>query len=143
MMENWQTTPILYALAGGLFIGVAATLLILINGRIAGISGILGGLLQPTRGNIAWRVCFLLGLVISPILYSLTLPLPVVEIAANDWRILLAGLMVGIGTRFSAGCTSGHGVCGIGRLSIRSIMATITFIATGMLTVYFTQHYLT
>lgn len=143
MMENWQTTPILYALAGGLFIGIAATLLILINGRIAGISGVIGGLLQPTRGNIAWRLCFLLGLVISPILYSLTLPLPVVEIAANDWRILLAGLMVGIGTRFSAGCTSGHGVCGIARLSIRSIMATITFIVTGMLTVFLTQHYLT
>lgn len=130
------------AVAGGALIGVASSLLILLNGRIAGISGILGGLLQPGSSDTGWRFTFLAGLVIAPLVYDLLATLPVVEVEAESWLLILAGLLVGFGTRLGSGCTSGHGVCGIARLSRRSIAATLVFIGSGMLTVYVMRHLL-
>lgn len=130
------------AVAGGALIGVASSLLILLNGRIAGISGILGGLLQPGTSDTGWRFTFLAGLVIAPLVYDLLATLPVVEVEAESWLLILAGLLVGFGTRLGSGCTSGHGVCGIARLSRRSIAATLVFIGSGMLTVYVMRHLL-
>jgi uncharacterized protein len=130
------------AIAGGVLIGLASSLLILLNGRIAGISGILGGLLHPGTNDVAWRFTFLAGLVVSPLVYGLLATLPVVEVEAKPWLLILAGLLVGFGTRLGSGCTSGHGVCGIARVSRRSIAATLVFIASGMLTVYVMRHLL-
>lgn len=130
------------AIAGGVLIGLASSLLILFNGRIAGISGILGGLLHPGTNDVAWRFTFLAGLVVSPLVYGLLATLPVVEVEAEPWLLILAGLLVGFGTRLGSGCTSGHGVCGIARVSRRSIAATLIFIASGMLTVYVMRHLL-
>jgi len=135
-MINWvEFTPI-SALIGGLLIGVATAALILMNGRIAGISGILGSLLTPKKGDIAWRIAFLSGLILSSIVYAIIQPLPEVTIKANHLTIVIAGLLVGYGTRLGSGCTSGHGICGVSRLSIRSITATSTFIVAGMITVF-------
>lgn len=130
------------AIAGGVLIGLASSLLILLNGRIAGISGILGGLLHPGTNDVAWRFTFLTGLVVSPLVYGLLATLPVVEVEAEPWLLILVGLLVGFGTRLGSGCTSGHGVCGIARVSRRSIAATLIFIASGMLTVYVMRHLL-
>jgi uncharacterized membrane protein YedE/YeeE len=130
------------AIAGGVLIGLASSLLILLNGRIAGISGILGGLLHPGTNDVAWRFIFLAGLVVSPLVYGLLATLPVAEVEAEPWLLILAGLLVGFGTRLGSGCTSGHGVCGIARVSRRSIAATLVFIASGMLTVYVMRHLL-
>jgi uncharacterized protein len=133
---NWIDASPVNALIGGMLIGAAASMLISLNGKIAGVSGILGGLLPPKKNDTAWRLLFILGLVVSPIIYSLFNPLPSVSVNANSMQIITAGLLVGLGTRYGSGCTSGHGVCGIARLSSRSIAATITFILTGALTVY-------
>jgi uncharacterized membrane protein YedE/YeeE len=130
------------AIAGGVLIGLASSLLILLNGRIAGISGILGGLLHPGTNDVAWRFTFLAGLVVSPLVYGLLATLPLVEVEAEPWLLILAGLLVGFGTRLGSGCTSGHGVCGIARVSRRSIAATLVFIVSGMLTVYVMRHLL-
>ncbi len=128
------------ALAGGLIIGLAAAVLVLGNGRIAGISGILGGLLQRPRGDMDWRIAFLAGLVGAPMLAA-ALGHPVVpEIAAGWGEVLAAGFLVGIGTRYAGGCTSGHGVCGLSRGSMRSLVATLTFMAAGIVTVFVTRH---
>ena len=133
-----DTTPFtpIASLVGGAMIGLAAAILVIFNGRIAGISGILGGLLKPRRGDIGWRVAFIGGLIISPVIYSLFMELPVVKIIADPVTIIIAGLLVGFGTRYGSGCTSGHGVCGISRLSPRSIIATLIFMAAGYITVY-------
>ena len=128
------------SLAGGVLIGLAAALFILFNGRIAGISGILGGLLEWPRGDIAWRIAFLLGLIGAPLVYSLAAPLPAVEVDAGTATLVVAGLLVGIGTRYGAGCTSGHGVCGLSRRSPRSLVATLAFMAAGFLTVFIVRH---
>lgn len=128
------------SLAGGLVIGVAVAVLLLFGGRIAGISGILGGLLSLPRGDIAWRLCFLLGLLGAPVLASLFGKPALAEIEAGWGNILVAGFLVGIGTRYAGGCTSGHGVCGISRGSVRSLVATLTFMATGLLTVFVQRH---
>ena len=128
------------ALAGGMLIALAATLFILLGGRIAGISGILGGLLRPTRGDVAWRLLFLAGIVLVPFGWSLAAALPEASIDADGATLLVAGLLVGIGTRYGAGCTSGHGVCGVARLSPRSLAATVTFVAAGFLTVWLLRH---
>ena len=128
------------SLAGGVLIGLAAALLILFNGRIAGISGILGGLLEWPRGDVAWRIAFLLGLIGAPVVYSLAAPLPAVEVDAGTATLVVAGLLVGIGTRYGAGCTSGHGVCGLSRRSPRSLVATLAFMAAGFLTVFIVRH---
>ncbi|MBJ7312212.1 YeeE/YedE family protein [Rugamonas sp. CCM 8940] len=142
MTIAWNAFTPWPALLGGAMIGLAAALLILLNGRIAGISGILGGLLRPLRGDIGWRAAFIAGLVGAPVVYGLFAALPPVSIAAGDGALLLAGLLVGVGTRYGAGCTSGHGVCGLSRLSWRSLAATATFMAAGFATVFVGRHLL-
>jgi uncharacterized protein len=134
-------TP-LPALAGGLLIGLAVTLLVLGNGRIAGISGILGGLLDTTSGDRGWRAAFVLGLFAAPWIFKLFTALPAVAIASSPPVLVVAGLLVGIGTRYASGCTSGHGVCGLSRGSIRSLAATATFMAMGFLSAFVTRHLL-
>ncbi|MEC9084840.1 MAG: YeeE/YedE family protein [Pseudomonadota bacterium] len=128
------------ALTGGLLIGLAAASFLLLNGRIAGISGILGGLLVPARRDILWRVAFLAGLVGTPSLWLLFSELPPIQVDAGYPALILAGLLVGIGTRYGSGCTSGHGVCGLSRLSLRSLVATLGFMATGFITVFVIRH---
>ncbi len=134
-------TP-LTALAGGLLIGIAATLFILVNGRVAGVSGIIGGLLRPAAGDVVWRAAFVLGLIMAPVLYGAFTALPVIQLDSGYPALVLAGLLVGIGTRYGSGCTSGHGICGISRLSPRSLMATLLFLATGFVTVFVLRHIL-
>lgn len=132
-------TPI-SALIGGALIGLAATILILFNGRVAGISGIVRGIFFGEKNEKRWRFIFLIGLLLSPFIYSLFAPLPSLEISNNYAKIAIAGLLVGFGTRLGSGCTSGHGVCGIARLSRRSIVATLVFMAAAIVTVYLTKH---
>ncbi len=140
-------TP-LASLAGGLLIGAAAALLVLGSGRIAGISGIVGGLFSPARdtpggtkhGERAWRLAFLAGLFAAPWLWRIVAPLPAPVIGASPAMLVCAGLLVGIGTRYASGCTSGHGVCGIARGSLRSYVATGAFMAAGFATVYVVRH---
>ncbi len=128
-------------LVGGLLIGSAATLFLWLEGRIAGISGIVGGLLQGSRGDIAWRMWFLAGLFLSPaLILAVRGSLPAIQATVSTSTVLVAGLLVGIGTRIGSGCTSGHGVCGLGRRSPRSLAAVLTFIGTGMLTVWMMRH---
>lgn len=132
-------TPI-SALIGGLLIGLSAAILILFNGKVAGISGILSGVIFSVKNERRWRLVFLLGLLASPFLYSLFATLPPLEISENVAKIALAGLLVGFGTRLGSGCTSGHGVCGIARLSLRSVVATLIFMVAAIVTVYLTKH---
>ncbi|MET0856927.1 MAG: YeeE/YedE family protein [Telluria sp.] len=140
MTIDWAHFAPWTSLAGGALIGLAAALLVLFNGRIAGISGIVGGLLAWPKGDAAWRVAFVLGLVAAPLAYGLYAPLPAVQIDAGDVTLVAAGLLVGIGTRYGAGCTSGHGVCGLSRLSPRSLAATAAFMAGGFATVFIVRH---
>jgi uncharacterized protein len=142
MSIAWSQFTPYAALAGGALIGLAAALLVLFNGRIAGISGVLGGLLPPRRGDTTWRLAFLAGLLGAPLLYGLVHTLPVPRIDASTTLLAAAGLIVGISTRYSAGCTSGHGVCGISRLSPRSLVATALFMASGFVTVFVLRHVL-
>ncbi|MDB5844340.1 MAG: YeeE/YedE [Polaromonas sp.] len=142
MTIDWTHFTPWTALAGGALIGLAAALFLLLNGRIAGISGVLGGLLRPARGDIAWRAAFVLGLVAAPLAYRLVGPLPVPQIDADYAALTVAGLLVGVGTRYGAGCTSGHGVCGLARLSPRSLVATAGFMAAGFATVFVIRHLL-
>lgn len=142
MTIDWNAFTPWASLAGGVIIGIAAALFVLLNGRIAGISGVLGGLLRPARGDIAWRVAFVAGLVGAPLLYALFTALPRPQIDAGSAALVAAGLLVGIGTRYGAGCTSGHGVCGISRLSPRSLVATAAFMLAGFVTVYVVRHLL-
>jgi uncharacterized protein len=139
---DWNAFTPAAALAGGVLIGVAAGVFAVFNGRVAGISGILGGLLHPKRGDTAWRAAFIGGLVAAPLLYAAFEPLPQPQIAASDGALILAGLLVGVGTRYGAGCTSGHGVCGVSRLAPRSLAATAAFMAAGFATVYVMRHLL-
>ncbi|AFY19824.1 YeeE/YedE family protein [Pseudomonas sp. UW4] len=141
MIDLNHFTP-LSALIGGLLIGTAATLFVLFNGRIAGISGIVGGLLRPLAGDVAWRIAFVLGLLMAPLLYRLIAPLPNLQIDAGYPLLIVAGMLVGIGTRYGAGCTSGHGVCGLSRLSPRSGVATVVFMSAGFATVFVVRHLL-
>jgi uncharacterized membrane protein YedE/YeeE len=130
------------SLAGGILIGLAATLLVLMNGRIAGVSGIVGGLLGPRKGDVSWRIAFLAGLIGAPVVYALFHALPEVRVVAGPAGLIGAGLLVGIGTRYGSGCTSGHGVCGVSRLSPRSLAATAAFMLTGFATVFIIRHLL-
>ena len=130
------------SLAGGILIGLATALLLLANGRVAGISGIFGGLLRPTRGDIAWRVTFILGLFVAPLVWLSMRAMPPAQIDHSPALLAVGGLLVGIGTRFGNGCTSGHGVCGIARLSPRSLLATACFLAAGFVTVFIVRHVL-
>ncbi|MNP34516.1 hypothetical protein D3C76_1278060 [compost metagenome] len=141
MIDMSHFTP-LSALIGGLLIGTGAVLLILFNGRIAGISGIVGGLLRPVAGDVSWRLAFVLGLFTAPLLYRLFTSLPTPQIDAGFPLLILAGLLVGIGTRYGSGCTSGHGVCGLSRLSPRSGVATLAFMSVGFITVFVVRHLL-
>ena len=139
-MENF--TPI-SALVGGVLIGLAATLTLAVNGRIAGISGILSGVLAPRSGEIAWRVLFIAGLLSGALVWMLAAgrPLPV-DLQAGPLMTIVAGLLVGFGTRLGSGCTSGHGICGLARFSRRSFTATLVFMLTAIVTVYLTRHLL-
>jgi len=131
---DWQAfTPI--SLVGGLILGMATVILLLGIGRIAGISGIFSSLLKPKRVEM-WQVLFIVGLIVSPILYSIVRPLPDVAISSSLPLLIGAGLLVGFGTRLGSGCTSGHGICGNARLSPRSMTATVTFMFFGIVTVY-------
>ena len=140
MTIDWNAFTPWSALAGGALIGLAAAMFALINGRIAGISGVIGGLLRPVRGDSAWRVAFLAGLGAAPLVYLAFAPLHPPRIDAGYGMLVIAGLLVGIGTRYGSGCTSGHGVCGLARLSPRSLAATATFMAAGFVTVYLLRH---
>lgn len=142
MLMMHDFTPV-SALTGGAMIGASTALFLILNGRIAGISGILGGLLPPNWGDLGWRLAFLAGLLAAPLLYlAVGGVLATISIHSRVGLLVLAGLLVGFGTRLGAGCTSGHGVCGIGRGSLRSIAATMTFMATAILTVLVTRHWI-
>ena len=142
MSIDWNAFTPWSALAGGALIGVAAAMFALLNGRIAGISGVLGGLLKPVRGDIAWRVAFVLGLVGAPVVYASFTALPRLHIDAGYGALGVAGLLVGIGTRYGSGCTSGHGVCGLSQGSPRSLVATVAFMGAGFLAVFVLRHLL-
>jgi uncharacterized membrane protein YedE/YeeE len=142
MSIDWINFTAFGALVGGLLIGLSAALLLFFNGRIAGISGIVGGLLaRPRSGDYAWRIAFVAGLIAAPVLYQRIAQLPESRIDADWGTLILAGLLVGFGTRLGSGCTSGHGVCGLSRLSPRSLVATLTFMAAGFLTVFATRFF--
>lgn len=140
MTIDWAAFTPWAALAGGALIGAAATLLALANGRIAGISGILGGLLQRSPPDPGWRAAFLAGLLAAPILFSIFTALPAIVVDAGYPMLVVAGLLVGAGTRYGSGCTSGHGVCGLSRLSPRSLVATLAFMGAGFATVFVARH---
>ena len=142
MSIDWNAFTPWSALAGGMLIGLAAALFVLFNGRIAGISGVLGGLLRPLAGDVLWRVAFVGGLIAAPMVYTLFSTVPAVQIDAEYGALVLAGLLVGVGTRYGAGCTSGHGVCGLSRLSLRSLAATLVFMGAGFVTVFVMRHLL-
>ena len=142
MSIDWQQFTPYPSLAGGILIGIASVMFILLVGRIAGISGILGGLLAPARGDIGWRLAFLGGLLAAPLAWLLFAPLPDMTIDAGYGVLAVAGFLVGIGSRYGSGCTSGHGVCGLSRLSPRSLVATLTFMIAGFATVYVVRHLL-
>ena len=135
-----EFTPV-SAAAGGLLIGAASALLLLAIGRLAGIVGIVAGTLQAARGDLGWRLAFLAGLVLAPLLYALAgAALPEVTVATSPVLLAVAGLLVGFGTRLGGGCTSGHGVCGMARLSRRSLTATAVFMLTAAVTVFLARH---
>ncbi|MCB5194801.1 YeeE/YedE family protein [Deefgea salmonis] len=133
-------TP-LASLAGGALIGLSAGLLILLAGKIAGIAGILGGLVNRSPDR-TWRALFVLGLLISPWLWQLFAPLPSLTMVTSIPGLIIAGLLVGIGTRYANGCTSGHGICGLSRFSLRSLIAVLTFMSSGFISVYLIKHLL-
>ena len=140
MRIDWaQFTP-WTSLGGGILIGLASIAFALLLGRIAGISGIIAGLLRPQKGDLGWRVAFIAGLLAAPLVYSRVATLPALQIDAGVPVLVAAGLLVGIGTRYGAGCTSGHGVCGLSRFSPRSLVATLAFMASGFATVFLLRH---
>jgi uncharacterized membrane protein YedE/YeeE len=130
---------IIQSLIGGSIIGIAVSLLLLFNGKVLGVSGILGELFNHPLSKNYWRLFFVLGLLISPLIYSIFHPIPLIEISSNKLLIIVGGLLVGFGSRLGSGCTSGHGVCGLARLSVRSFIATMTFIFFGFVTVFVIQ----
>ena len=142
MSIDWNAFTPWPALVGGLLIGLATAMFVLLNGRIAGISGVLGGLLKPLAGDLLWRVAFIAGLIVAPLAYTLVSVVPAVQIDAEYGALIAAGLLVGVGTRYGAGCTSGHGVCGLSRLSPRSLVATLVFMGAGFVTVFVLRHLL-
>ena len=143
MTIDWAHFTPWASLIGGIVLGLASAIFILFNGRILGISGILGGLLSPRAGDIGWRVSFFLGMAAAPTVFALLAPaglLSAPRIDASYGLIVVAGLLVGLGTRYGSGCTSGHGVCGLSRLSPRSLVATLTFMGAGFATVFVVRH---
>lgn len=143
MNLDWAHFTPWASLTGGIILGVASAIFILVNGRILGISGILGGLLPPKVGDTTWRMAFLLGLFAAPAVFHAVVPAQYItapRIDATDLTVVAAGLLVGIGTRYASGCTSGHGVCGLSRLSPRSLLATASFMFAGFVMVYIVRH---
>ena len=140
MTIDWSHFTPWASLAGGALIGIAAAMLVLFNGRVAGISGIVGGLLVPRRGETAWRLAFIAGLFAAPLVAGLLGANPVPRIDAGFGNLVAAGLLVGLGTSYGSGCTSGHGVCGLSRLSPRSLAATAAFMLAGVATVFVARH---
>ena len=140
MSIDWNAFTPWRALAGGAMIGAATALFFVLNGRIAGISGIIGGLLKPQTGDVSWRLAFVLGMLAAPLAYAAFAALPEVRIDGGYSTLALAGVLVGLGTRYGSGCTSGHGVCGVARLSPRSIAATLAFMVAGFVTVFAVRH---
>jgi len=142
MAIDWGNFTPWTALAGGVLIGAAAGLFVLLNGRIAGISGLVASLLERGAEGRGEKLAFILGVLLAPLLWVSFTSLPTLEFQSGWIGLVVAGLLVGIGTRYGAGCTSGHGVCGISRLSPRSIVATLTFMAAGFATVFVLRHLL-
>ena len=142
MSIDWASFTPWSALAGGALIGLAAAIFALANGRVAGISGLLGSLLQRQGEGRGEKAAFLVGLLLAPLLWGLFAALPSIHFETGSLGLIVAGLLVGIGTRYGSGCTSGHGVCGISRLSPRSMLATLCFMATGFVTVFVLRHLL-
>ena len=140
MTIDWTAFTPWSALVGGAIIGFAAAMFALVNGRIAGVSGIVGGLLRPALPEVGWRAAFIAGLVAAPIVYVAFAPLPAIVIDGGYPVLIVAGLLVGVGTRYGAGCTSGHGVCGLSRASPRSLAATLVFMGAAFVTVFVTRH---
>src|SRR5256885_10604778 len=137
MSIAWNAFTPASALIGGVIIGAAVALFVVLNGRIAGVSGILGGLARPQAGDISWRVAFVAGFIAAPL--ALLAALPEIRVDTSVPVLVAAGLLVGVGTRYGGGCTSGHGVCGVSRGSLRSIAATVAFMAAGFATVDFVR----
>ena len=142
MLIDWTHFTPWAALAGGVLLGLASALFVLLNGRILGISGIVGGLLRPRAGDMGWRLAFLLGMLVAPGLYWLVVGPTQPRIDATSGMVVMAGLLVGVGTRYGSGCTSGHGVCGLSRMSPRSLVATLAFMGAGFVTVFLIRHVL-
>jgi uncharacterized membrane protein YedE/YeeE len=142
MTIDWNHFTPWASLAGGVLLGLASALFILLNGRVLGISGILGGLLRPRAGDAGWRIAFVAGLLAAPAVWSLFAAPVVPRIEAGPALLVVAGLLVGWGTRYGSGCTSGHGVCGLSRLSPRSLVATLAFMGTGFAAVFVMRHLL-
>ncbi len=145
MSVDWNHFSALHALVGGALLGLASVLLMLLHGRIAGISGILGGLLagllaDSTKAETLWRLAFVLGLLYAPLLYRQWEPIGPIQVDASPGTLVAAGLLVGFGTRLAGGCTSGHGVCGLSRLSLRSLAAVAAFMTAGFVTVGVVRH---
>ena len=143
MSIDWTNFTPWASLSGGIILGLASAIFILVNGRILGISGILGGLFPPKVGDTTWRIAFMLGLFAAPAVFHALVPVQYItapRIEASDFLVVAAGLLVGIGTRYASGCTSGHGVCGLSRLSPRSLVATISFMSAGFVMVYVMRH---
>ena len=143
MNIDWAHFTPWASLTGGIVLGVASAIFILVNGRILGISGIVGGLLPPKVGDTTWRIAFLLGILAAPVLFHTVVPAEYItapRIDAAELTVIVAGLLVGMGTRYASGCTSGHGVCGLSRLSGRSLVATASFMSAGFATVYVMRH---
>ena len=141
MNIDWAHFTPLPSFMGGVMIGFSAMMFVVLKGRIAGVSGILGGLLEPQpKGERGWRLMFIVGLLLAPWLYRLFADSPALQMDASHLSLVVAGLLVGLGTRYGAGCTSGHGICGMSRLSGRSMVATACFMLTGFVTVYLLRH---
>jgi uncharacterized membrane protein YedE/YeeE len=143
MQIDWLAFTPGPAIFGGILLGIAAALYVILHGRILGISGIVSGLLPPKEGDLNWRISLLLGMLSAPILASLLFGVNTISIIDADWlAIVIAGVLVGFGSQYGSGCTSGHGVCGLSRLSPRSLVATISFMSAGFLMVFVLRHVL-
>lgn len=140
MKVDWIAFTPTEALTGGVLIGLAVAMMLLMHGRIAGISGVVNGLLHRKARDVSWRAAFVIGMFAAPIVARLTVGLPDIHIETGWPVLVVAGLFVGFGTRLGSGCTSGHGVCGLSRLSPRSMVATASFMCMGFITVYLVRH---
>ena len=145
MTIDWANFTPWASFSGGILLGAASALFILVNGRVLGISGILGGLMPPKSGDAGWRIAFLLGMLAAPLVFGMLAPegfARAPKIDAGFVTVVAAGLLVGLGTRYGSGCTSGHGVCGLSRLSPRSLVATLAFMGAGFAMVFVVRHLL-